>query len=439
MINHTDHPDEHWKSKKPDFWNDAAIQTLVKEDMLRLNRLTALQGASREDLIKTMTGGGAAEGALEAWRLLGADTVRPPWPAKADELAAEFKFRQRLEAAFKGLKDPSEADVPARELAEQSPIRWRRFVEGAAAEAMLKDAWNLREGFAIDTKELSKLTPVAHYNLDLDVLHEAIAAGEEKDIRAALASLSTSAAAVKGQAAIAALPARIAMVDGVEPFADRSPGDVFALTLPGTTQPVQFKRVEPAGSRPFYLCTTDVSVSQFVGVMDASRAWAQARQLPWPCEQGKPDTRRGPRTWEWGGTSVSPMTSPLLWLSPEEYNDYPQAFRAGRFNRMALSEQVGGNPSAEHPIQYVSAEVALFYAGLCGCRLPTPMDWQAAYASSEKAVPLERWNLRDQTWETQRRYVASGGGSRWPDEGIFPIGDTPRRCRPGGHQVAAGK
>jgi hypothetical protein len=35
---------------------------------------------------------------------------------------------------------------------------------------------------------------------------------------------------------------------------------------------------------------------------------------------------------------------------------------------------------------------------------------------------MNKWNLRDQTWETQRKYVAAGGAGRWPDEGIFAAG-----------------
>jgi formylglycine-generating enzyme required for sulfatase activity len=116
------------------------------------------------------------------------------------------------------------------------------------------------------------------------------------------------------------------------------------------------------------------------------------------------------------------MTTPLLWLTPEDMNDYPQAFRAGRFNRMSLSERVGGNPGPDHPMQYISAQVALFYAALCDCRLPTPAEWQAAYATYEQTVPMEKWNLRDQTWETQRRYAETAGSEHWPDEGIFSVG-----------------
>ncbi|HET6249695.1 MAG TPA: SUMF1/EgtB/PvdO family nonheme iron enzyme [Tepidisphaeraceae bacterium] len=421
LINYKDRPDLQWKTAKPEFWNDPVVQTLVKEDMLRIGRMTALEKDSREELIKAMIEGGSAEVALEAWRLVGTDSVRPPWPAKAGELTAELKFRQRLTRAFKELKNPSEADVPLQEMATQGPIRWRRFVENATTEAMLAEAWSQRDGFGVDSP-FADLTPVARYNLSLEVLHQALAGGEEKEIRQGLSDFSTATAAVKDHPEISDLPGRISRVDVAEAFADRSPGDLFSLTLAGA-QPIQFKRLEPKGTRPFYLCTTDVSVSQFVGVMDTAHAWQQAKYLPWPVEEGKPDTRRGPRTWEWGGATGSPMTSPLLWLTPEEYNDYPQAFRAGRFNRMALSDQLGGNPSGEHPIQYLSADVALYYAAECGCRLPTAAEWQAAYAT-EKSVPMSRWNLRDQTWETQRRYVAAGGGSRWPDEGIYPIGST---------------
>jgi hypothetical protein len=94
-----------------------------------------------------------------------------------------------------------------------------------------------------------------------------------------------------------------------------------------------------------------------------------------------------------------------------------------------LAEQAGGPPEPDHPMQQISAQSALFFAGLCGCRLPTPREWQAAYEKYEKVGPTDRWNLRDQTWAQQQKYLAQTSNSHWPDDGIF---------RPEGSNAPAG-
>jgi formylglycine-generating enzyme required for sulfatase activity len=418
ILGPADQFDKIWKAEKPEFWNDPAVQALIKDDVARLNRLNVLDGASRKDLVAAMTGATEAEIGIKAWRLLGADSIRPPWPTEPGELTVELKFRQLLSKSFNALKDPAEANEASKELAAQAPIRWRRVVEYATSEETLQDAWKFREVFAGDPRMIAKLPPLARYNLYLSCMHTAIALGDAEGVGAAMSGLSEAAAGMIDRPAMASLAARAGRIGMKEPFADKNPADLFDLTLPGVANPLQFKRVEPARNRPFYLCTTAISAGQFAAVLDAAGAWSQAKVLPWPYLATKPDTRRGPRTWEWG-TPIA-MTTPLLWLTPDEYNDYPPLLRAGRFNRTSLSEQVGGNPSPDHPMQYVSAQVALYFAGVCGCRLPAPAEWQAAYDAFEKNVSIERWNLRDQTWDMQRAYAAQSGNNRWPDEGIFP-------------------
>ncbi len=219
---------------------------------------------------------------------------------------------------------------------------------------------------------------------------------------------------------------KLATLDAKEPFAERNPGDRFALSIAGVDPPLLFVRVEPAGSRPFYLCSTALSFGQFAGITDAASAWEQMKRFRWIAEQGKRDTRRGPRVWEWSSRSSLEMSVPMLWLTPDDDNDYPLSFRISRFNRTALTDEVGGNPTTDHPMQYISCQAAMYVAGLCGCRLPTAAEWRDAYAIYEKTVPPERWNLRDQTWETYRRYAVAGSPTniRWPDDGIYhPPGD----------------
>ena len=417
ILTASDRPDQRWNKAKPEFWHDPAVQALVKDDLARIRRLAALDGASRGDLVKAISASSDVETALRAWQLLGAETILPAWPSGDDELMMEYTLRQRLAISFKAVKDPREAEAPTLELAQQAPIRWRRFVENARSEGALISAWKLRTPFGADDAQLAQLSPRARFNLYLSCVRLAAVNNDNAAATQAVGGLSAAAKELKDHPRVAGISGRIARIGLPEAFADRNPGDTFSLALPGAARPVLFKRVEPAaGARPFYLCTTDISVTQFSTALEAGNAWAQARQLPWPAEPGKTDARRGPRTWEWGASSLA---TPLLWLAPDEYNAYPPAFLAGRFNRMALSDAVGGNPSPDHPMQYISAEAALFYAAACGCRLPTAAEWQAAYAAYESKVLLEKWNLRDQTWEMQRAYVASGGGSRWPDEGIF--------------------
>lgn len=418
LLSLDDHPDAHWKQDKPDFWNDPLIQSLVKDDLARLARLAALKSASRNTLIKDAASD-STEIALAAWRLL--DHVNPPWPSQGTELAIELGLREQLARAMKYLKDPRDAEAPAAELAKQAPVRWLRYAKNASSESMLQLAWKLRKAFGMDASAIAALSPSLRFDLYLAELHRAMGAGNDADIRSAVGGLAKAATELRDKPGMQDLSARLARLNAPEPFEAQKPGDSFKLTLPGLREPMEFRRVEKDGVHPFYLCTTEVSFGQFVGVIEGTHSWAQAKLLPWPVAPGQTDARLGPRVWQWSDQPGSIMETPQYWYTPEDENDYPAPFRAGRFNRNVLNDAVGGNPSPDHPMQYISAQAALFYAELCDCRLPTSVEWQTARLAYEKDVPLGKWNLRDQTWDQQRRYVASGrGGTRWPDAGIFP-------------------
>src|SRR6185369_6634403 len=97
------------------------------------------------------------------------------------------------------------------------------------------------------------------------------------------------------------------------------------------------------------------------------------RKLQWPSLPEKGDGRRGPRVWEWSGPAdAARLAPPQLWLTPEARNNFPPA----RFNTTILGAAAGGMPSERHPMQYVSAQGALYYAAALGCRLPTSAEWR---------------------------------------------------------------
>jgi formylglycine-generating enzyme required for sulfatase activity len=79
-------------------------------------------------------------------------------------------------------------------------------------------------------------------------------------------------------------------------------------------------------------------------------------------------------------------------------------------------------PSDRHPMQYVSAQAALYYAASLGCRLPTAAEWRAALDYTGQTLTNGKWNLRDQSWETFRQHAAQQqiANAQWPDQGAFP-------------------
>jgi hypothetical protein len=431
-------PDEQWAAAKPEFWNDRIVQTVVAADVERLRRMRALGDKPREELVKTARDEGREELALHAWRLLGAGDASPPWPTAPGELATEAALRRRLATLLTPHARTDESAAAAvREIEQEGARRWRQFAEAAGVdEAMLASAVELRDAFGIDAEDFASLAPEARFNLSL---LEARRHGGGDDADAALsrvvAELKAAAGQLKDRTVAAGLARRLARIDEKESFPDAARGDEFVLKPQGAPDvQIVFRRVRPAGGRPCFLATTELSFGHVAAVVDAAAGWDDLRSLVWSPQPGDiGDPRRGPRSWEWVMRPAPRMYPPQWWLFPEDANDFPKELRdpaAGRFNRTVLSDAAGGRPSDAHPMQYVTPEAAMYVASLAGCRLPTPAEWRAAFDESEKAVPTGDWNLRDQTWQIQQRHVASiavdGGASGAgahappaPDEGIY--------------------
>jgi len=427
-----DRPDEKWALQDA-VWNDPDVHKLVASDLKRLQTLRALASLPRQDLIAIARQSDRAEVAFEAWRLLGNGGAKPAWPANPSELAAEVDLHKRVVSLIDKLQVPASRLGPTAMLHEQQAVRWRRVVERAGSESALASAWDLRKAYEIEAPQIDALSPSARFNLWMWRARGDIEKGDDTSLAYSTDQLKKAAGELKNQPAAAQVLAALARNSAKEPFADQNPGDTFKVALLGAQPPVEFKRVAPEGQRPFYLSTGEVSLGQFAAVIEAAGAWDACRRLPWSSAPGQPDLRRGPRVWEWTDGNPPKITPAQLWLASESDNDFPIELRARRFNRMLLSDAAGGNPSEQHPMQQVSAEAALWFAGLCGCRLPTAQEWTVAYQQYEKGASPDQWNLRDRTWELQRGYVTAAFAAlqpaQWPDEGIF---------RPEGLPISAG-
>ncbi|HEY8749779.1 MAG TPA: SUMF1/EgtB/PvdO family nonheme iron enzyme [Tepidisphaeraceae bacterium] len=424
-------PEEKWAGHEL-FFQDPLVQQIVKPDLVRLAALRRLAGSSRTELVDAARSSERAEVAFEAWRQLGAAPIQPAWPSGAQEVVAERDLRHRLEALL--------ANVPAAERTrplalfhEQGPTRWRGAVERARDEQTLAAAWQARDGFGIDASQMGALSASARFNLWLWRAHQELAGRDEVALRQSTDQLARASVELKDSSAAAVAVALNRKV--TKPiFNSQLPGETVTVALAGTGQSIEFHRVEVPDGRPFYLATTEVSIGDFVSVVNATKSWNQCLQLPWPQQPGQLDVRRGPRVWEWTGTGQSArLTPPQLWMVSEEDNNFAPLLRAERFNRMTLKPEAGGMPSKSHPMQQVSAQTALWFASMCGCRLPTSREWLAAYEQFGKNVPPDQLNLRDVTWETERQYQATGKPSSSLLDDIFQDTTSPSqdaRTRP---------
>jgi formylglycine-generating enzyme required for sulfatase activity len=390
-----------------------------------------------------------AEVVFHAWRLLGSDKVEPAWPTQPGDLQREADIRARIDELLrKQVRRTDERQRAADEVGAQGPVRWQRFAEAARDADMVASAARLREAFGVSDEQFGRLDPATRFNLSLYTARQSIA--QDKAVLAAAAANAARPQGQGGDAALAAVVAelrkaagdlreersvadfarRVGDLDQKELFAERRLGNVFQLDVLGVV-PVEFRRVEPkrAGERPFYLGTTEVSLAQFTAVVEAETAWGRVRSLVWTPDPGaRGDSRKGPHTWEWTGSSAQAMKMirAEYWLSPDGANSFPPEFRdpARQFNKNVIGPQVGGMPSDAHPVQHVSAEAAMLFAGLCGVRLPTAHEWAVAYEQFGKDVPAEKWNLRDKTFAQQRDYAAAARrdeAAQMPDAGIFPV------------------
>jgi len=184
-----------------------------------------------------------------------------------------------------------------------------------------------------------------------------------------------------------------------------------------------FRPMQLAGQdKPFYLCTTEVSMGLFIDVSAHRKALADeavkrlkavkpADLCGWSVKGGQIALRtkgRTPlRTWWLPNTDVTWGTGEVGPLAP-----YP----AG------LSVPL---PDEKHPMHRLPPAAAMWFAGQLNCRLPSAAEWKAAYLAA-KRPGVAQANLRDLTWKKQNDYVTGTitdirGQPRWSRLNVFTV------------------
>ncbi|MDB5294037.1 MAG: hypothetical protein JWO31_20, partial [Phycisphaerales bacterium] len=291
LLSPADRPDKAWADKEPEFWADPLVQGLVKRDVERINAVAAVAKMSRAGLARTAAEAEPAEVVLAAWRRLGADPPPdggPAWPRTETELAAEQAIRNRLVDLLNAVKltDPDRKRAYD-DWQAQGPLRWRRYANAAgvaapgepaaAVEQRLRAAYQYADSMRANPKpnlppvEVDKLDPVPRFNYALYVARvgltdpdaaNRIASAAAERVRATLAGVS-------GRADVADLAKRLARVTVPEPMAADArllatpPPDTFEMPA-GDGPPLRFVRLAPPGGRAAYVCTTELSLGQFM-------------------------------------------------------------------------------------------------------------------------------------------------------------------------------
>jgi hypothetical protein len=449
LLTLDDRPDQKWKLKNQGFWNDPAVQTLVRQDVSRLGNLQNVADATREQLVGMASGSSVAEIAYAAWwrlglspddRVAGVPTVTPAWPTQKGELDAELAIRARLDTMLKGLKNSAEATGPLAQLDNQGPSRWRRYTQTCDPD-LLPGSARLFRSFGVDEGQVNKLTPNAHFDFFLYLAKVAATGARDEQVTAAADNLRVSAANFKDRPEIADLIVRLEHVGDREPMNDpklleQKPGDAYKLSIKNSPYSLQFVRVAAPGVRPFYLATTETSIGIFMDTVSAANAWPGANGLLTP-----PGRVLGPQAWGRDTNPANPIVRYATWRfddgrNPAQEFDFVQTLRQTKFNRHTLASDLGGNPQEEHPMQQVPAQAAMFTAALLNCRLPTVREWQSAYTLFEAKTDIHQWNLRDQTFKMQLDYRAQDAPNQWPDNkvsGAYWPKDRPRPGEPNVH------
>jgi formylglycine-generating enzyme required for sulfatase activity len=436
-----DRPDLPWRQKEQAFWNDHIVQRLIHDDVQRIDGLQKLTTLGRRDLVKRATAAGMSdELVIAAWQQLGDKRISPAWPHDTDELTTEAKLRTRVSTVATALDANVEATASLRKtledtLSREGTRRWLQFVEAADSPDMLGAAIGAQRQFGIDAPTIGGMKPQARFNHSLYLAKQAIRDNDASEAATGFLRNVVNNLRVAAEELDAAKASRVreklAKLELPEAFADRPMGDRFELPVTGIERPIEFRKVEPkdpsGAMRPFYIGTREITLAEFAGAMDGGNLWPEARKLAWAAVPQKGDSRLGPRVWEWTGPADAPrLTPPQLWLAPDDRNNFPAEMRGagGRFNRNVIDARFGGMPSDRDPMQYVSAQTALYYAAALGCRLPTVAEWRLALDSTGQTLTNGKWNLRDQSWAAFRQYAKQQQpaipNAQWPDQGAFP-------------------
>jgi hypothetical protein len=201
---------------------------------------------------------------------------------------------------------------------------------------------------------------------------------------------------------------------------------VYTTTLTRSNSPADKLRAEPRlefvkmrgsdDSASYYLCTTELSVSGFLDILEAvGERPTQKQKSPigdlFPAKFEGGDPRVGPRTWRYMDTGEQVIgfmqqatadgkddkIASHYWIS---FQKVPGIDNINPFYPPGISV---GFATPNMPLAYIRPDAAVYIAAKAGCRLPTSGEMAAALQAAEPGDS----NRRDATWKKQYDYISA--------------------------------
>ena len=422
------------RQQKTPVFSDPALKRAAQPIFDRLAELQGLAAQSDPAGLLAMANRGRQdhfESARGAWLRLGqldrAWLARPSDP-KREVLKQELEIHKSLRAVYELLPDAGRKAELQKELSGEGPRRWQVYFLARSDPAVIADTAARRSQFGVT--DGAGLSAFARFRLAVHDFRRDVAARpdslEDEAVKAAIARFQQH---VKPLATVTAKSDVAAMLAELEKARTAEGGSVdlskAGPALQGWTKTNQtaetvsyawpekkyeltFRRVTPAGGKPCFLSTTEVSVGLFVDRVASDRKWADVSKLV-----VSDDDMYGPRVWT---AREGRMAVGSEWLA-----ELPPPLEG----KMYSPETQPGPVTADHPVQQVSLAAAVYFARLLNCRLPTSGEWLAAYEADPPAAGAA--NLRDKTWGQQKAHAMKleddgdlmDREQYYPDAGIF--------------------
>lgn len=420
--------------------DDIAKQPEIAPALSGLNtRITAAKALATESdvgkLAATVRDAGAdrPELVIGAWNRLADPAVG--WPVSTAQLGDAKALRDKLDAVGKTLPE-ARRDALSRRVASDLAARWRAFAGGVKDVAAMRAALGAMADFGVTESDLD---PRMRYNLLVQRFKAATqnASMEDDAVKQVAAQFTRDVQGLDGgvasEAKVSTLLSTLAPIatgdipkeKPVDPLT-LGPGKVWGpqsgqytgetLTFQKGANRLEFVRVDVPSGDPVFICTREMSIGDFAEAAAGNPAIAASLAVA--------DDWKGPRGWVRSGANGF---RPGNWIIADAMFSATKPAYAPSIVAPGQSAQVsdaaGGEPTVDHPIQSVSPIAMGIAARALGCRFPTEAEWKAAYQKFGGGAGA---NLRDATFDTQKRHVAAmrpgvvrQDAFQWPDAATF--------------------
>ena len=402
--------------QKNPWWSNKQIQSALKSKLALLQELAAINSAAAvaipADYTRALSA--ASHKALYVraiWHRLGA----VPASTADSPLVIERQIPKELDDLLQA--DSALATSRKRALLEklsrEYPVRWQQRMNQAVTPAMVTETIGASSDYRVSLARSPQLddlvalkalhaqgrfnillyqftrqsagvkTPSVAQNLSAGMgrlLAEALSEPAMQSLRgnAEVAEfLHGLQGVVKANPAQAQRPSGPALAGWKEA---KAAGHVRIFTSPTGKNTLTFRLMNPSGIKRFYLCTTDLSVGEFLDAVNSSDNLIRKPSNSFYSLIKPNGNYFGPHTW------VYHENIGQAELAQHWFTNTNQIYNAPRYpaDMLAkagghLSKKAGGPPNLNDPVQYLPPGAAVYVAGLLGCRLPTAGEWQYAY------------------------------------------------------------